>query len=287
MKNKEYLIRHYEKADKILRKVAMPYGRSKFAYVKNVNLVNEDNSTCGFYKSNEKSININKSHFKFTYKRKYEKKLIETIMHELLHAYINVFITDKTDKSEGINIDFSNDSNPIFLGMIRWFNNQLKGRYIIDCNRNLSRDLEIFQPDFCKSIDKINNFDELLYYFYNYKEEYINLLKTYDKEFKERNRKNNLLETNVYISDYENISDSFCIVNEIFFENKNKIVHLNSIHLGTDFNPYNKKEAYGILDFITCDDGIEDGGRWYEDYIIVDKNGKFTHMKYDDYLKQI
>lgn len=139
----EYLMKHANKVNEIMRKVAYPYGRCDFINLNDIEFEIEESSECLGYmhelRNSDKDFKlmINECYFDNMYKRKYDKKLISTLAHEMIHIYIAEWFD--SDNFKNLNNlfknNFSSDSSPIFLAMVKWF--ELKTGLNIGMNRNL------------------------------------------------------------------------------------------------------------------------------------------------------
>lgn len=156
MENMEYLIKHVNKVDKIMRKAAFPYKRDNFVPLNIIEFeIEESNERLGYaQKINhcKYRIGINKKYFNNKYKRRYNKELLNTLAHEFIHIYTILWHDMKT---QNIKLNYSEDSSPIFCAYVIWFNRHTDLK--IKMNNNLYKAFyiqEYFDLDESKDFDK-------------------------------------------------------------------------------------------------------------------------------------
>ena len=154
--NEEYLMKHVKKAERELRKVALPYSRYEFVDTDEINFVIEDNDGAdGYFRPGEvNTIMANSSFFKYKFKKKYNRRLISVLQHEMIHAYL-------------YELDFYGlrvyaDSSPLFASMVSWFNTHSKEKIDIRQNSGLKERFYLYNRELVYfSVDKDTTFEML------------------------------------------------------------------------------------------------------------------------------
>lgn len=246
----DYIMKHINKAQDILRKTALRYARTSFIDLGEVFIFVDDSyahrACVKECKDGIIKLNINKDFLEHMYKRKYNKKLLETLMHEMIH----IFCKDWYKRD----YDWSHDSSFVFCTIVNWFNHQFNGKYHIGLNGTLERDYK-FNQSFLK--DKINNgisFEELRVLLYGMVIETENELKDTLEELvsKERYNADGIRQLTLLLMDYESESFTRCEVEYIKLpvNGEEIIVEVNNIYLAQDVNCKVEEDEYSIKNLI-------------------------------------
>ncbi|MGG7149658.1 hypothetical protein ACQPUR_03240 [Clostridium neonatale] len=277
-KEREYITKHINKANDLLRKISTPYSRGNFVYpnIFYVEISDSIYSNGSIFKrdNNMIELRINTSYLEKIYKRKYNKRLLETIMHELIHMYTNIIFDHN-----GV-CKYSHDSSPIFCAIVMWFDKQFKGEYHIGLNGHLGRFFKLYQPQLYKKINDGISWDELIITLIDFKDKLEKQLSKYSKDYitkyskqteeqKTRGEKDILMK-NLFICNFngENETNSYCNVHYygVIQGIKKIVLEENTVYLGLDANPYDDEvnNIRNQLDYILNETGElnEDGEPW-------------------------
>lgn len=154
--NEEYLMKHVKKAERELRKLALPYSRYEFVDIGEINFVIEDNdSVDGYFRPGEvNTIMVNSLFFKNKFKKKYNRRLISVLQHEMIHLYLS--------ELDFYDLHIYADSSPLFSSMVSWFNTHSKGKIDIRQNGALKKYFYLYNEELVYfSVDKDTTFEML------------------------------------------------------------------------------------------------------------------------------
>lgn len=281
IEKQQYILKHLNKANNILRKSAMPYGRNIFIDLEDADItISNTKGSLAYIRKHTKAeekelrkkyrLNISTNILENMFKRKYNKKLLEVLMHELIHVYV-------TDWYDG-KYTYSRDCSPVFCAIVIWLNKQLDGKYHIGLNGDLEFCFSLSQKKIDKEIKNNITWNGLTSLLLNYTFLLPKKLYEYNKQLTEKyfgTAKEKKFIKNVYFADFnaENGSNTYCDVhfygvnltdpNKTFctFEN-------NRIILGLDLDVFiPDDDMWSInrtLDYILAEEIDEETGEKYE-----------------------
>lgn len=277
----QYIKRHLDKANIILRKAAMPYGRNTFINLEDADItISNTKGSLAYIRKHTKAeekelrkqyrLNISTNILENMFKRKYNKKLLEVLMHELIHIYVKDWFDDK--------YTYSRDCSPIFCAIVIWFNKQLDGKYHIWLNGDLETCFSLNQKKIDKEIKNNITWNGLTSLLLNYTILLPKKLEEYNKQLTEKyfgTAKEKHFMKNVYFLDFntENGASSYCDVHYygVNLTDHNKIFCTfedNKITFGLDLDVFiPDDDMWSIkrtLDYILAEEIDEETGEKYE-----------------------
>lgn len=259
----EYITKHLNKAQDILRKASMRYMRREFVDSDDIDVrvYNSYNALAcvGRCRTEKKDyyININKSFLFAKYKRKYDKEFLETLMHELIHIYCMEWFT--RDK----NFDWSADSSFVFCTIVSWFNKNLNNKYKISLNNNLEYGYGLYHKQLLEKINDGFTFNLLRSKLYECVIRTENKLKNIQKEISVKRVSKNFGKMLLFEPDYKNNNSSYAEV--YYYKVKDKdgnwvYLEKNTVYLGLDINILEDEEDWsidGIMNYILDNEAEE------------------------------
>ncbi|CAI3673870.1 hypothetical protein CNEO4_620025 [Clostridium neonatale] len=277
----QYIKRHLDKANDILRKTARKYSRNIFVNLDKLDITTSYTKDSLAYvkkysSENAKAIgkptrlNINTKYLDNMFKRKYNKELLGSLMHELIHIYVADWFDGK--------YTYSRDCSPVFCAIVIWFNKQLVGKYHIGLNGDLETCFSLNQKKIDKEIKNNITWNGLISLLLNYTTLLPKKLDEYNKQLIEKYfgiAKDIYFMKSVYFLDFntENGSSSYCDVHYygVNLTDPNKTFCTfedNKITLGVDLDVFipddNMWSIKRTLDYILAEEIDEETGEKYE-----------------------
>lgn len=253
-------MKHVKKAEKDLRKVALPYSRYEFVDIDEIKfIIEDDDSADGYFKSGEvNTIMVNSSFFKNKFKKKYNRRLISVLQHEMIHLYL--YELDFYD------LNICADSSPLFASMVSWFNTHSKGKIDIRQNGALKKYFYLYNEELVYfSVDKDTTFEMLKKRMVEWQRALQKRL--YDIACDIMDTSNCKKVCEFSFNSYSE-SETMCFVkyrNIKLDKETNIILESNLLALGMDMNIYETDSEFSIEDLIySC---IEDDYDGYKHYI--------------------
>lgn len=248
---KEYLLKHAEKAEYLLRRKAYPHKRGRhFVDIEDINweIIDCGNAN-GRYNPNNNTIEIDSSFFEKMYKRKYYKQLIRTIQHELIHCWI-----EKHCSSKNVKLLYA-DASPLFGMVVNYFN---KRGCDIGQNYSLGYEFKLFNKEMLSFAENLSyNFEDMEVYIQGWIKKLDRVIDNYQQKVSNINAEHGAEKVIIctFSFNWENMGNNANLVTykKIRYLNNVFLTELNEIRFGIDLNLFTTKKystAEEELDFM-------------------------------------